>query len=39
MEKQILNRVNTLTERFADDLKEDSGVSVSSSVSPSCFCK
>jgi hypothetical protein len=28
MEKQILNRVKTLTERFADDLKEDSGVSV-----------
>jgi hypothetical protein len=29
IEKQILNRVKVLTEKFADDLKEDSGVGMS----------
>lgn len=29
MEKQILNKVKILTERFADDLAEDSGVGIS----------
>lgn len=28
MEKQIINKVKVLTERFADDLKEDSGVGI-----------
>ena len=28
MEKQIINRVRVLTERFANDLKEDSGIGI-----------